>query len=99
MAIAEPVTVKVKLEWEGRMSPTELAHWRYRVQALTDQPDEIRSNIRHVQSWARQQQDVPGPIDPESYWGQEVAALNDELDMTRWLLEEAKYMSILGDLL
>lgn len=56
------------------MNPTELAHWRYRVKALTT---DLEQALR-----------CP--------WGRSLEEAKYDVDLMRWLLEEARYMCELG---
>lgn len=72
------------------MNPTELAHWRYRVKAL--EPE-----VKQWEKWARDtQSDVSRwPTIPiHKRLADEAAAI---LKANKWLLEEARFMSELGD--
>lgn len=83
------------------MNVTELAHWRYRVKALTIDKDEYQ----RVVSDAKQVDpgiwfdvfDLFGiPRDPS--FKEMLAIIEEGLRVAQYLLEEAKYMCELGEL-
>lgn len=73
------------------MTPTELAHWRYRVKAL--EPE-----VRQWEKWARDAQSdaIRWPTFSVHKRLAEEAATT--LKANKWLLEEARFMSGLGAL-
>lgn len=74
------------------MNVTELAHWKYRIAALTadvTKGDELlRKAALSYEPWL-----MPGDT-----WDRLIEDLKQELALQKWLLEEAHYMSILGTL-
>lgn len=72
------------------MDVTELAHWRYRVKAIT-------AEIPQWEQWSRQAQ-LDAWRDPDILFIQLRDDTNATLECLRWLLEEAKYMCELGQL-
>lgn len=103
-------TVKILVDWKGHtMSPTELAHWKYRVPAITadiakigkvlDQTRNLASNTRwSALGRGATTEELRAGMKVRNTWDDEVDALNDELDLARYLLEEAKYKVIYGEL-
>jgi hypothetical protein len=68
------------------MNVTELAYWRYRVKALeADVPKTRKAAL----AW-----EVYGPSHEEGgeWWRETLDALEDQLALERYLLEEARYM-------
>lgn len=73
------------------MNATELAHWRYRVKALTvDLADcnRVMGSVGFLYQVCATEEDAI----------RQAQKLSDERELTRWLLEEAKYYSELGEL-
>jgi hypothetical protein len=68
------------------MDATELAHWRYRLKALTVEEEKWRHSEERLLT------SLTAPRD----W---VIQTTQGHDMAKYLLEEAKYMSELGTLL
>lgn len=94
------------------MNVTELAHWRYRVKAITADIAQIESDRRS--SWSSPYLYYPFPIsdDPEDTAKYEAKiarheasilarheVIQGELDYNHYLLEEARYKVELGEVL
>lgn len=75
------------------MDVTELAHWRYRIQALTHEIPFTESMLHD----ARKLANLGITVDP--YWQKESQRIQGQLDFEKYLLEEAKYKVMVGETL
>jgi hypothetical protein len=84
---------------------TELAHWTYRTKAI---PAEIAETERLIKGWreTRPWMCNPEPTEKQTRdhekwvaeWQHDMDGLQEKLNFEKYLLEEAKYYVILGQL-